>query len=369
MEFNLNSKELEKLLSKVIPAVPTRTPMSILENFLFEIEEGLLTVYSTDLEISLRSSMKINSEGKTKIVVPAHLLYDVVRTLSDTQIKFETGTNSKLKISTDNGTYSLGYSSPEEFPTVPEVVSENEININGKELKKAIDLTSFAMSKEDMRPAMTGMLFEFTNEGVNFVSTDGHRLVRYTNKKIKNPKEEQFIIPERAINVLSKLLTEKEIKATFSKTNVCFNIGDVIFVSRLIAEKYPAYNSVIPMENETELKINKNEILSTVKRMCLFSTTNTKQVKFSINENSLIVAAEDIDSGSSAKEQVKCEYSGDQMDIGFNTAYVLDILSHINENEILFKLHSPTKACIIEPTKQKEDEDLMLLLMPVRLNG
>lgn len=369
MKFNLNSKELEKLLSKVIPAVPTRTPMAILENFLFEIEEGKLTVFSTDLEISLRSSMQITAEEKTKIVVPAHLLYDVVRTLSDTQIKFEIEANSKLKLTTDNGTYSIGYSSPEEFPPMPEVIEENEIIINGKELKKAIDLTSFAMSKEDMRPAMTGTLLEFTNEGINFVSTDGHRLVKYTNKKIKKSEEEQFIIPERAINVLSKLLTENDIKTTFSKTNVSFSIGEVVFVSRLIAEKYPAYNSVIPLENETELKINKNEILSSVRRMSLFSTTNTKQVKFSINENSLEVTAEDIDSGSSAKEQIECEYNGDPMDIGFNTAYILDILTHINDDEIIFKLHTPTKACIIEPISKKEDEELMLLLMPVRLNG
>ncbi len=369
MEFNLNSKELEKLLSKVIPAVPTRTPMAILENFLFEIHEGKLTVYSTDLEISLRSSMQVTTQENIKIVVPAHLLYDVVRTLSETQIKFETESNSKLKITTDNGTYTLGYSSPEEFPSVPEVESENELVINGKKLKKAIDLTSFAMSKEDMRPAMTGTLLEFTNEGVNFVATDGHRLVKYTNKNIDKTGEEQYIIPERAINVLSKLLTEKDIKITFSKTNVSFSLGDVDFISRVIAEKYPAYNSVIPLENENELRINKNEILSTIRRMSLFSSTNTKQVKFSINENSLEVAAEDIDSGSSAKEKINCQYSGEPMDIGFNTSYVQDILTHLSDNEIVFKLHSPTKACIIEPVNQKEDEELMLLLMPVRLNG
>jgi len=267
MEFNINSKELEKLLSKVIPAVPTRTPMAILENFLFEIDKGKLTVYSTDLEISLRSSIQITAEDNIKIVVPAHLLYDVVRTLSDTEIKFNTETNSKLKLTTENGTYSIGFSSPDEFPPIPEITAEDKIKISGKELKKAIDLISFAMSKEDMRPAMTGSLFEFTEEGINFVATDGHRLVKYTNKKIKKTNEEQFIIPERAINVLSKLLTENDINATFSKTNVSFTIGEVVFISRLIAEKYPAYNSVIPLENETRIK-NKQ------KRNSFFSKEN-----------------------------------------------------------------------------------------------
>lgn len=369
MEFILNSKELEKLLSKVIPAVPTRTPMAVLENFLLEIDEGKLTVYSTDLEISLRTSMQTTAEEKIKIVVPAHLLYDVVKSLKETQIKFETETDSKLKLTTENGTYSLGYSSPEEFPSIPEVTADEEIKISGKELKKAIDLTSFAISKEDMRPAMTGTLFEFTNEGINFVATDGHRLVKLTNKKIIKKTEEQYIIPERAINILSKLLNEDEVIAKFSQTNVSFLIGDVEFVSRLIAEKYPAYNSVIPLENENELKISKSEILATIRRMSLFSTTNSKQVKFSISENSLEVAAEDIDRGSSAKEKIKCEYSGEPMEIGFNTAYIHDVLTHLSDEEIVFKLHSSTKACIIEPTVQKENEQLMLLLMPVRLNG
>ena len=137
----------------------------------------------------------------------------------------------------------------------------------------------------------------------------------------------------------------------------------------MIAEKYPAYNSVIPLENENELKISKSEILATIRRMSLFSTTNSKQVKFSISENSLEVAAEDIDRGSSAKEKIKCEYSGEPMEIGFNTAYIHDVLTHLSDEEIVFKLHSSTKACIIEPTVQKENEQLMLLLMPVRLNG
>ena len=369
MEFKVNSKIFEKLLSKIIPAVPSRTPMPILENFLFEIKEGTLTVCATDLEIALRSSINITADSNIKMVIPARLLYDILRTLDETQIKFETETNSKLKLTTENGTYNLSYTSSEDFPAIPTVHEEKEIKINGNDLKKAIDQTSFAMSKEDMRPAMTGTLLEFSEDGLRFVATDGHRLVKLANKNIKSDTDEQYIVPERAISVLSKLLYDNDIKIYLSKTNISFHIGDLEFISRLIGDKYPSYNSVIPLENENLLKVKTNDLLSTIKRMGLFSASSTKQVKFSINKNSLEVSAEDIDHGSNAKENVSCEYMGEAMDIGFNTTYVNDVLSHLDGEEVIFKLHSPTKACIIEPSSMKENEELMMLLMPVRLNN
>jgi len=369
MEFKVNSKVLEKLLSKIIPAVPTRTPMPVLENFLFEIKDGLLTVSATDLEIALRSSLNVSADENIRMVIPARLLFDIIRSLDETQLHFQTESNQKLKIKTDNGIYNLGYLSPEDFPAIPTVIKEKEIELNGNDLKKAIDQTSFAISKEDMRPAMTGTLFEFTDEGLRFVTTDGHRLVKFINKAIKNDKTEQYIVPERAINVLSKLLTDSDVQIYFSKSNILFKIDDLEFISRLIGEKYPAYSSVIPLENENFLKVKKSDIHSTIRRMLLFSVSGSKQVKFSIGKDNLEISAEDIDHGSNAKENVFCEYKGDPMDIGFNTGYVNEILSHLNSEDIVFKLHSPTKACIIEPTVMSENEELMLLLMPVRLNN
>lgn len=369
MEFKINSKVLEKLLSKVIPAVPSRTPMPVLENFLFEIKDGLLVVSATDLEIALRASVNVAAEENIKIVVPARLLYDVVRNLDETQIHFENTPNLKLKLKTDFGTYHISYSSNEDFPPIPAVSREIEISMSGIELKKAIEQTAFAMSKEDMRPAMTGTLFEFSTDGLRFVTTDGHRLVKYVYKDIKSEKNEQYIVPERAVSVLSKLLTEGDVKIYLSKTHLSFLMGELEFITRLIGEKYPAYNSVIPLENENILKIKTNDLLSSVKRMLLFSSSNTKQVKFSIAKENLEVSSEDIDKGSNALENIPCEYIGEPMDIGFNTTYVNDILMHVTSEDVIFKLHSPTKACIIEPSKIKENEELLLLLMPVRLNN
>lgn len=377
MEFKINSKTLEKLLTKIIPAVPSRTPMPILENFLFDIKDGLLTIYATDLEIALKSSINIVAEENMRLVVPARLLYDIIKSLPDMTVKFEITSNGKVSLNTDNGVYTLSYLLPEEFPDVPSFPEENydkdsvsEVVIPGLELKRAIDQTSFAMSKEDMRPAMMGTLFDFTENGLRFVTTDGHRLVNLLKKNIIATFPDQYIIPERAISVLSKILDEREVKLILSKTHIAFRVSDLEFITRLIGQKYPDFNSVIPLENENKLKIRAGDLINVVKRMLLFSPTSSRKVKFAISTNNIEISAEDIDQGSFAKENVMCEYTGESMDIGFNSVYVNDIVSHLQaDKEIYFKLHSPTKAVIVEPVKNEEDEDLMMLLMPVRLNS
>lgn len=376
MEFKVNSKELEKQLTKIIPAVPTRTPMPILENFLFEIKDGALTIYATDLEISLKSSLNIVADENKNMVVPARLLYDIVRSLGDTEIKFVVDDNGKMNLTTANGKYQLSYLDPEEYPEIPSFPNEddtedlNEITMNGEDLLYALEKSSFAMSKEEMRPAMMGTLFEFEEEGLRFVATDGHRLVNLQDKRIATELNEQYVVPEKAITVLQKILGETDVKIYLSKTHVSFSLNDLELITRLIGQKYPDYSSVIPKENEFKLKIKTKELLAVIKRMMLFSTSNTRRVKFSVSENSVEISAEDLDLGASGVETVTCEYSGDPIEIGFNSQYVHDILSHLSsEQEIIFKLHSPTKAVIVYPSEEKENKELMMLLMPVRLNN
>ncbi|MCL6100793.1 MAG: DNA polymerase III subunit beta [Bacteroidetes bacterium] len=375
MEFKVNSKELEKLLSKIIPAVPTRTPMPILENFLFEIKDGQLTIYATDLEISLKSSLNIVTEDNIKIVVPARLLSDIVKSLKETTIHFKFMANKKINLVTDMGKYSISYLDADEFPEIPSVDADksakdiNEVVINGLELRQAFEKSSFAMSKEEMRPAMMGTLFEFTDEGLRFVATDGHRLVNLLKKNIKAAFNQQYVVPERAVSVLLKILDEKDVKIHLTKTYVSFKLNDIELITRLIAQKYPDYSSVIPLENEFLMKLNTTDVHDSIKRMMLFSTSSTRRVKFSIKKDSLDISAEDLDIGASGEEKVVCEYAGDEIEIGFNSAYLNDILNHLSgEEEVIFKLHSATKAVIVEPVQKKENQDLMMLLMPVRLN-
>lgn len=374
MEFKVNSKDLEKLLSKIIPAVPTRTPMQILESFLFEVKDGLLTIYATDLEISLKSSLNVATEENIKIVVPARLLYDIIKSLKETTIHFKLAANNKLFLNTDTGKYTLSYLEAVDYPEIPTVDSGNakevnQVNINGVELRQAFEKTSFAMSKEEMRPAMMGTLLEFNEEGLRLVTTDGHRLVNLLKKNINSGINQQYVIPERAISVLLKVLDEKEVKIFITKNYISFKLSDIELISRLISQKYPDYSSVIPMENELRMKVNTKDIHDSIKRMMLFSTSSTRRVKFSVSKDALEISAEDLDIGASGEEKVNCEYNGELLEIGFNSSYVNDVLNHLTDNEeIIFKLHSPTKAVIIEPVQKKENQELMMLLMPVRLN-
>ncbi len=377
MEFKVNSKELEKILARVYPAIPSRTPMPILENFLFAIEDGALTVYATDLEISLKSSINIVAEENKSILLPAKLLYDVVRSFKDTTITFEISDSGRTTLTTEHGKYTISHLGTEDYPDIPsfpdENVDEEEINefsINGMDLKYALEKTTFALSKEEMRPAMMGALFEFSGEGFRIVTTDGHRLVNYLRKDIKQDFDEQYIVPERALSVIQKLLDERDVKIFLTKTHISFTLNEIELISRLIKHKYPDYSSVIPLENEFTLKIKTKELHDAIKRMMLFSSSSTRRVKFSLKDNVLQISAEDTDLGASGTENILCEYIGDPLDIGFNSQYVNDILSHMtSEEELLFKLHSPTKAVIIFPTEKKENLDLMMLLMPVRLNS
>lgn len=378
MEFKVNSKELEKHLNRIIPAVPSRTPMPILENFLFDIKDGLLTIYATDLEISIKSSFGIAAESDLTAVIPAKLLHSVVKSLGDTSIHFEFTENNKLILKTNRGTYTLSYLSATEYPEIPnfpgdKIDSEDlhEFSMNGEDLRGALEKAGFAISKEEMRPAMTGVLFQFEAEaGLRFVATDGHRLVNMLLKKYSVGFDEQYVVPERAVSVLLKILDEKDVKIYLSKTHISFILSDMELITRLIGQKYPDYTSVIPLENEFAMKVKTHDLYDVIKRMILFSLSGTRKVKFAIADMQLEVSAEDLDKGASADEKMECEYTGEPMDIGFNSGYMNDVLSHlVSEKELVFKLHSATKAVIIEPVEQKENVELLMLLMPVRLNN
>lgn len=369
MKFNANSKSLEKLLSKVFPAVPTRTPVPILENFLFEIEDGKLSVSATDLDLALKSSTTISASENARFIIPAKLLFEIVKSLGDTSIDFETEENNKLKMKTDFGVYSIGYSIADEYPKITSLQSGKSFSVSGEDLKRILSKTTFAVSKESVRPAMMGILFEFLPDSYRVVSTDGHRLVRYTTNIVQEVGEAQRVIPEKAVTVLGKLLSEEKVTMYFSDALATFNIDDTEMTTKLINQKYPDYNSVIPLVNENTLKVNKDDLLSAVRRMLLFSTSTYHQVKLSINEGNLEISTEDFDHGSSAKEVVMCDYKGEQMEIGFNTLFLFDMLSHLDSKEALFKINNPTKAVTIEPSEQAEGIDILMLIMPVRVNN
>ncbi|MCF8266735.1 MAG: DNA polymerase III subunit beta [Ignavibacteriales bacterium] len=374
MKFKVNSTEFEKVLSKVIPAVPTRTPMSVLENLAIEIKDSLMTISGSDLEIVLRASLQVEADSDISILTPAKLLYDVIKNLQDTALDITISDGFKLQIKTRNGEYSVAGLDHAQYPQIPDFPKEENnpfsIAIKGTELKNILEKTVYIISKEEVRAALRGVLFDFSQDGMRFVATDGHRLVNYLKRDLAFEDAAQYVVPEKALIILTKVLEDHEVKISFSGSFVSFVLPGIELIGRLITQKYPDYAGVIPLSNEMSLQLNTRELLNTVKRLLPFTSGNLRKIKLFLESDSMQVTAEDMDIGNSAKEMLPCSYSNDPMEIGFNATLLNDLLIHsVEYNELLFKINTPNKAVIIEPVDRKENQELMLLLMPIRLNN
>lgn len=371
MKFQVQSSELQKALAKTINVIPSRSSLPILENLLFDVHSSNLKITATDLEISVAVSVQIKGTENGTIAIPAKRIFDTVRALPDTQITFSVDTETnKVKMKTDNGEYTLTGENADEFPSIPEFKGETELLIDALLLQKIIDKTFFAASSDELRPAMMGVLFQIEKNQLRAISTDGHRLVKIITKNFTSPKlAKDVIIPSKALNLVGKIAEGAETKISINNTHIVFKYDGVSLISRLIEEKYPNYESVIPLENDKHLVVNKHEILQSVRRVSLYSNSTTRQIRMSLVKDEVKITAEDQDFGSEAKETITCDYNGEEMEIGFNSAYVVDILAHMDGDEIQFNLNSPNKAAIIVPHTQKEGEDILMLVMPVRLNN
>ncbi len=370
MRFTTSSSELQKVLSTIGGVIPSKSTLPIIENFLFEVTKDQLKISATDLDTSMVMTMKVKSSEDGKIAIPAKRLTETIRALPNTEIAVTANADDKkISISTANGEYKLTGESSDNYPTIPAFKGHSQLTLSDEVLARLIQKTSFAVSSDELRPAMMGILFQIKKNEIRAVATDGHRLVRIVTTGITaTTGEKDIIIPAKALNLVSKSLASGESVIAFSDTHAMFTQSGVTLISRIIEEKYPNYESVIPLDNEKTLTIDKNELLASVRRTSLYASSTTHQVRFTLKKNSVIISAEDIDFGSEAKETIKADYSADPMEIGFNSAYVIDILSHIESNEIMMLFSSATRASIIKPVTQRNGENVLMLVMPVRLN-
>ncbi|MBW7887388.1 MAG: DNA polymerase III subunit beta [Bacteroidetes bacterium] len=371
MKFQVQSSELQKALAKTINVVPTRSTLPILENLLFEVHSNNLKITATDLEISVAVSIQIKGNENGTIAIPAKRIFDTVRALPDTPISFSVDTESnKIKMKTENGEYTLIGETTDVFPSIPEFKGETEFVTAAPLLQQIIDKTTFAVSTDELRPSMMGVLFQIGENKLVAVSTDGHRLVKIINKNFSSKKiSKEVIIPAKALNLIGKVAEGAETKISINETHIVFKYEGVSLISRLIEEKYPNFDTVIPQNNNKYLIVNKYEILQSVRRVSLYSNSTTHQIRMSLMKDEVKITAEDQDFGSEAKETISCDYNDEEMEIGFNSAYILDILTHIDGDEIQFNLSSSNKASIVVPRVQKEGEEMLMLVMPVRLNN
>lgn len=368
MRFNVSSSELVKALSAVSGAVPNKATLPILETILFESEDGKLRLTATDLEISIIEYMDADIDEDGAVAIPARRLVETLRQLPDIPVAFEVDDKFNVKFRTDKGTYKLVGEDPDEFPEVPNLDEGHTLSTTKDIMLKAIDKTVFAVSNDDLRPAMMGVYFEIGPEESKFVATDGHRLVKYIKTDLTSDEEISFIVPEKALNLVHKALHAEECDMTVTEDHVRFKCGNTIVITRLINEQYPNYESVIPRENDKTLLINKEQMLSTVRRVAIFSSSTTRQIRLQLHPDKLTIRAEDIDMSSEAKETIACEYGEDEMEIGFNAKYLADVLSNIDGEEVKFEFSTPNRAGIVKPSEEDDDEQMLMLVMPVMLN-
>ena len=371
MKFSASSSEFNRILSIVGSVIPSKSTLPILENLVFDLSKDQLSITGTDLDTSMTVVIKVKGSKDGKVVIPAKRLIETLRALPSTDINVTADMdNNKIVITTTSGEYKLTGESSDTYPTMPKINVTDEIKIDNDVMRRLITKTMFAVSSDELRPAMMGVLFQFKPKEIRTVATDGHRLVRMGNTKLSSGKiDKEIIIPAKALSLMLKSLDGKESALSFSDTHVMFTLGNITLVSRLIEEKYPNYESVIPADNDKQLVVNKNNILASVRRAALYASSTTHQVRFSLKKNTLTVSAEDIDFGSEAKETLTCEYSSEPLDIGFNATYIEGILSQIDTEEATIKLSTPTRASIISPSAQLDGENLLMLVMPVRLNA
>lgn len=371
MKFIVACIELQKALAKISGVVPSKSTLPILENILFDLSKNTLRLSATDLEVSMSAMLEVKGSEDGKIAVPAKRLMETIRALPDVQLVFHADVSAnKIEMITDTGEYVLMGESSDEFPAIPQFKVEDKIVLAGDMLRKMIGRTIFAVSTDELRPAMTGLLLQINEGDLRAVVTDGHRLVRINYKGLKPSKlKRDIIVPAKAMHLVARSVEEGDNTLAVDATHIQFTFGSTTLTSRVIEESYPNYESVIPLDNDKKLTVSRDLLLSSVRRVALYSSSTTHQIRCSLKKNEMRVAAEDVDFGGEAKEKISCQYDDEDMEIGFNSTYLVDILSHIDVDEIEFKLSSAIRAAIVTPAKQKPNEDVLMLVMPMRLNA
>jgi DNA polymerase III subunit beta len=372
MNFIVSSSSLLKQLSKIAGVIPSRSVLPIIENFLFEIADGTLSISTTNLEISMQTSLPIESRGGAmKIAVPAKIILEILKALPDQPITFVIDDESfGIEISSENGKYKLSGENGINFPKIPVQENTQVVQIPVKMLLTALNKTLFAASTDEDKAALNGIYFNLGKDALTFVATDAHRLVRYRRVDVTVNEPASFIVPQKALNLVKSAFdnTSDEIRIEYNDSNAFFRTSSLLLVCRLIDQRYPDYENVIPTENPNQLLVNREELRGTLTRVNIFANKTSHQVRFKVSGNELTISAEDLDFANEARETLKCHYEGQDIEIGFNASLLRDVINNTPTEEVQIKLSTPNRAGIVLPAVQEPGEDLLMLVMPVMLN-
>ena len=372
MKFIVSSSALLKQLSSINGVITTNPVVPILENFLFEIEGNTLTVTASDLQTSMITELEVEAKEEGSVAVPAKILLDTLKNLPEQPVTFsiDEGTYS-VEISSDNGHYKLAGENATDFPKVPSVSADFSVELSTDVLARAINNTIFATSNDELRPAMTGVYVNLTETNTTFVGTDGHKLIRYRRVDVATDNGNSIIIPRKGLNLLKNTLPSENTNVTldFNVSNAFFKFGNIKMICRLIDERYPDYENVIPNDNPIKMTIDRMEMLSSLKRIAIYANKTTHQVRLKITGSELLISAEDLDFSNEANERLACDHDGEDIEIGFNAKFLIEMLSNLESNNVEFHLSAPNRAGLIIPSEQDNDEDVLMLVMPVMLNN
>lgn len=370
MTFNISSTKLLKQLQILSGVLHNNPTLPILDNFLFELKKGAITITASDLETTMKTTVEANCNDEALVAIPAKLLLDTIKTFSNQPLTFNISDDFSIELASENGKYKLNGFNGEEFPATPTLEDTSSVSISSDVLSRAISKTLFATGNDDLRPVMNGVYFDFKEDGLTFVATDAHKLVRYTRTDVKASGNSSFITPKKPLNLLKNVLssTESDVEVIYNDVNARFKFDHIELISRLIDGKYPNYEAVIPKENPNKLTIGKDSLLSSIKRVSIFASKTTHQVKLKMNGNELTVAAEDKEFANEAKETLSAAYEGEDMEIGFNSKFISEMLGNVESDEVLIEMSAPSRAGILLPAeKALAEEDMLMLVMPVMM--
>lgn len=373
MRFDVSSTALLSHLQAISKVIASKNSLPILDNFLFDLQGTTLTITASDAETRLVTSVEVmNVEGEGLFAVSAKILLDPLKELPEQPLTFDINDeNLEIFIHFQNGKYNFigqkGDTYPQQKPLKEDAVT---FSIDAQMLLNGISRSLFATADDELRPVMNGVYFDIHTDDLTFVASDGHKLVRFRNLAVQAPERAAFILPKKPATLLKNILVKEceNVKIQFDDNNAYFSCTNFEMVCRLIEGRYPNYNSVIPQENPYKVMIDRVAFLTALKRVSVFSNAASSLVKLHLTEGQIVVSAQDIDFSTSAEETIPCQYNSPELSIGFKATYLIEILSNVNSTEVVLELADPSRAGLIVPAENEENEDLLMLLMPMMLN-
>lgn len=367
MKFDISSSELLSGLVICSGSLSSNPVLPILEDYLFKIQDNVLTIAATNLETTIITNVDVMADNNFTCCVPAKILLDTLKALPNQPISFSINEeNLDIKITSSYGEYKLTGNDSSDFPEIPSEENVSTLEAKSGDIMKAINNTSFAVSNDELRLAMTGVLMQLDYNKIIFVATDAQKLVKHSVSGINSELSDSFIIPKKSLQLVKNVMqVDETVNIAYNKKNVFFNFGETKIIARLIDAKYPDYNAVLPASSPNLLKISKSDFQNSLRRIAIYANKTTNQVVLSMADSSLTISAQDIDFSNEATEQLTCEYSGEPITISFSAKFLIEMLGIIGSDEVELQLDGPSRAGILVPGEQKDGQDLLMLIMPV----